>query len=169
MRVVMSFHVHVQVCLCFRLDLPSCFSVRQCQQNASAPHCRLSPHPSPSSSSFSGPPSSRAEMPFNPGRGMSEMLPRVRCSAGWWWPWWELKLTHCARCKPGAGSRALRPLPSCVSGGRPLAVAVWQFLNWNQGVPRGLAVKPPARAAGVGASWPRGRGGPFPSGDKVIF
>jgi len=162
----MNFRVHVQVCLCFCLDLPSCLSMCWCQQNTSAPRRRLSPHPSPSSFSFSGPPSSRAEMVFNQGQGTAETLPSMRCSAGSRWLQREPGPTDGPWHKLGEGRRAWRPVPSCMSGGRPLSVALWWFLNRNWGVPRGLAVKPPARAA-AGSASRRGDGeGPFPCGIK---
>lgn len=145
----------MQVCLCFCLDLPSCFSIRWCQQNASAACHRLSPHPSSSSSSFRRPPFSRA------GQGTPGTLPRVRRSAGSGWQRGEPRQAGCPWRRPDMCSRVFRPVPLCGAGGHPPAIAVGCVLNQNQGVPRGLAVTLPARAHGEVLHGRGNQEGPF--------
>lgn len=152
----------MQVCLCFCLDLPSCFLIRWCQQNASAACHRLSPHPSSSSSSFRRPPFSRA------GQGTPGTLPRVRRSAGSGWQRGEPRQAGCAWRRPDVqqGVQA-GPLvwgwwpPSChCSGVR---------FESEPGRPQRSGCYTASQGTWGSASWQGEPGGPFLSLVKVIF
>lgn len=162
MRAVMSFHVRVQVWLCFCLGLTSCFSVHGCQQNASAPCHGLSPQPSSSSSSFLGPPFSRVETPLPAGRAFREHYPgRGPLQGQGGFGESQGKLTAL-----GAGwhvQQAVQAGPlECVTGGHPHAIAEGWVLNQKWGVLSSLALTLPPRAAGKGLHGKGNQEGPYP-------
>lgn len=168
MRAVMSFRVHVQGCLWFCLDLASCFSISWCQQRASAPCHRLSPHPFSSSSSFPGPPLLRAETPlaaaghsWNITQG--EVLCRVRGAAG------RAEGSWLCSAQAGHGQQGVQAAPVCVAGGHSPSTPLGWVLNQSQGVPRGLAVTLPPRAAGKGFHGRENQEGPFSLWIKQFF